>query len=176
MFFLINYIREKPIFIALSKDSSKGYLALKNRFYDYLLKPGRELEIRKIVLQLLKERRHFLEDTLCLKSYKDYTLLPVDEILFLKADNNATDFILKNGKKISSFKTLKSFEEVLPDNFIRIHHSYIVNKYQISRINFGKLKCFLNHNTVSLPFSKSYRQNLFGMEKLLEQMAISFNS
>lgn len=170
-----TYILKKPLYVALSIDASKAYLALKNKFYDYILKPGKELEIRKTVLQLVKGQQPFLEDTLCLKSYKDYTLLPFDEILFLQADNNATDFVLLNNKKISAFKTLKSFEMVLPNNFLRIHHSYIVNKHHISRINFGKLKCFLNHNEISLPFSKSYRHNLHSLEELLEQKAISFN-
>src|SRR5699024_7643004 len=78
----------KPRFIALSKDSSLAYLAIKHRFYDYLLKPGEELEIRKTLLQLLKNQQHFLEDTLCLKSYKDYSLLQQNEILYLEADNN----------------------------------------------------------------------------------------
>ncbi|MDT0641588.1 LytTR family DNA-binding domain-containing protein [Zunongwangia sp. F363] len=170
-----TYIQKKPLYVALSIDTSKAYMALKNKFYDYILKPGKELEIRKIILQLVKEQKPFLDNTLCLKSYKDYTLLSVDEILFLQADNNATDFILRNDKKVSAFKTLKSFEMVLPDNFLRIHHSYIVNKHYISRINFGKLKCYLNQNKVSLPFSKSYRHNLHSLEELLEQKAISFN-
>lgn len=167
-----SYIQKEPLYVALSKDSSKAYLALKNQFYDYLLKPGRELEIRKTALRLLRDRQNFLAGTLCLKSYKDYTLLPIDEILYLKADNNATDFVLVNGKTVSAFKTLKSFESVLPDNFIRIHHSYIVNKNHISRINFGKSKCFLGKNRIRLPFSKTYRSNLYTMERLLEHKAL----
>ncbi|MDR5591099.1 LytTR family DNA-binding domain-containing protein [Christiangramia sp. SM2212] len=170
-----KYILKKPVYVALSNDTSKAYLALKNKFYDYIVTPGNELEIRKVVLQFVKGEQAFLENTLCLKSHKDYTLLPVDEILFLQADNNATDFVLQDGKKVSAFKTLKSFEIVLPDNFIRIHHSYIVNRDHISRINFGKLKCFLNHNQVGLPFSKSYRHNLQSLEELLEEKAIYFN-
>lgn len=167
-----SYIQKKPFYVALSKDSSKAYFALKNRFYDYLLKPGKELEIRKTTLRILKDRQNFFKDTLCLKSYKDYTLLPIAEILYLKADNNATDFVLVNGKIVSAFKTLKSFESVLPNNFIRIHHSYMVNKNHIFRINFGKSKCFLGKNRIRLPFSKTYRHNLYTMERFLEQKAI----
>lgn len=170
-----DHIRKKPVYIALSLDQTKAYRALKNRFFDYIVKPGNELEIRKVVLQLLKKQQPFLDDTLCLKSYKDYTLLEIDDVVFLQADNNATDFVLLDGKKVSAFKTLKSFELVLPNNFLRIHHSYIVNKNHISRINFGKLRCFLNHNKISLPFSKSYRHNLNSLEVLLSEKAISFN-
>lgn len=170
-----RYISKKPLYIALSVDETKAYKALKYKFFDYLLKPARELEIRKTLLQLLNKQQPFLNDTICLKSYKDYTLLEIDDVVFLQADNNATDFVLLDGKRVSAFKTLKSFESVLPNNFLRIHHSYIVNKNHISRINFGKFKCFLNHNKVSLPFSKSYRHNLHCLEELLLQKAMSLN-
>lgn len=169
-----DHIQKKPIYIALSVDEKKAYKTIKNRFYDYILKPGRELEIRKTILQILKEQDPFLEGMLCLKSYKDYILLNIDEILFLRADNNATDFFLLRDHKVSAFKTLKTFELILPKNFLRIHHSYIVNKNHISRINFGGFECFLDRGKVSLPFSKSYRHNLHPLEKLLSQSAISF--
>ncbi len=170
-----NYITKKPLYIALSKDENKAYKAFKYRFFDYILKPGSELDIRKTVLQLVKKQKPFLNNTICLKSYKDYTLLDIRDIAYLQADNNSTDFILLNGTKVTAFKTLKSFESVLPNNFLRIHHSYIVNKHHISRINFGKLTCFLFQNKITLPFSKSYRHNLHSLENLLSRKAISFN-
>lgn len=170
-----DHTAKRPLYVALSVDEKKAYKAIKFKFFDYLLKPGSELEIRKVILQLVKRQEPFLSDTLCIKSYKDYTLLEIDDVVFLQADNNATDFVLLDGKKVSAFKTLKSFELVLPDNFVRIHHSYIINRNHISRINFGKLKCFLNHNKVSLPFSKSYRHNLHFLEELLSQKAMHPN-
>jgi len=170
-----THIRKKPLYIALSVDEVKGYKALKNKFFDYIVKPGKELEIRKTALQLLKIPKPFLNETLCLKSYKDYNLLEIDDIVFLEADNNSTEFVLLNGRKVCVFKTLKSFEMVMPNNFLRIHHKYIVNKNHISRINFGKLLCFLNQNKISLPFSKSYRHNLNSLEVLLFEKALSFS-
>src|SRR5690606_22471138 len=49
-----EHLDEKPLYIAISSDERKAYQAFKNKFFDYLLKPGRELEIRKIILQILK--------------------------------------------------------------------------------------------------------------------------
>ncbi len=170
-----NYITNKIFFIALSNDERKAYQALKNKFYDYIIKPLRELDIRKTAMQFLKDQNVLPPQTLCLKSYKDYTILKMNDILFLEADNNATDFILVSGKKVSVFKTLKTFEAVLPAIFIRIHHSYIVNTDHISKISFGKLKCSLHHNKIHLPFSKSYRHNLDYLENALEQNAVSYN-
>lgn len=169
-----NLVRKIPLYIALSVDETKGYKALKNNFFDYIVKPGKEIEIRKAILHLLKNQKPFLNDTLCLKSYKDYTLLEIDDVVFLEAQNNSTEFVLLNGRKVCAFKTLKTFEMVLPNNFLRIHHSYMVNKNHISRINFGKLLCFLNHNKISLPFSKSYRHNLISLEIILAEKANSY--
>ena len=55
-------------------------------------------------------------------------------IIYLEADSNYTVIYLKGDKKITVAKTLKEFEELLPVSiFIRIHHSYIINKKFIQR-------------------------------------------
>lgn len=166
-------LQERPVYVALSVNENKAYKALKNKFFDYLVKPIEELEIRKFVTYLTKNIQALFNDTVCIKSHKDYNIIDIPSILYLQADNNATDFILVGGKRISAFKTLKFFEENLPDNFIRIHHSYIINNHHLSRINFGKLKCYLNSNQVNLPFSRSYRHNLRILEDILAEKAIS---
>ncbi|MCB0744141.1 MAG: LytTR family transcriptional regulator, partial [Ignavibacteriae bacterium] len=109
---------------------------------------------------------------LCLKSYKDYRFIDIDEILFLKADNASTDFFMVDGTKVSAYKTLKFFEDLLPDNFTRIHNSYIVNQNYVSRIHFGRSKCTLKNNNFNIPFSKSYRENVIVLEKELSKKAI----
>ena len=80
--------------------------------------------------------------------------------LFLKADNNTTDFYIKDGSIVNAFKTLKIFEHTLPNNFLRIHKSYIVNIDFVSRINFGKLKCTIDSSSYKLPFTKTYINNI----------------
>lgn len=175
-FYLVQELRslmhQPPLFIAISDNTNKAYRALKQKFYDYLLYPFKEFDLRKLVVQLRHKQQPLFEDTICLKSYKDYILIQPQEILYLKADNNTTEFILLDGQIIHAYKTLKFFEKRLPKQaFVRIHHSYIVNKSHLSRINFGKQICFINHNKLSLPFSKSYRNNLEALEELLDQKA-----
>nr|WP_255481777.1 LytTR family DNA-binding domain-containing protein [Flavobacterium sp. xlx-221] len=97
-----------------------------------------------------------IQQSLCIRSYSDYQILKFNDIVYLKADNNSTDFKMINGKTITAYKTLKYYEETLPVNFVRIHKSYIVNIHYVSRIVFSKSKCFLNFNE-QLPFSNSYR-------------------
>ena len=97
---------------------------------------------------------------ICVKSYGDYRFINADDICYLKADNNSTDIHLNNGEMITAFKTLKHFENVLESPFVRIHNSYIVNIDYVSRIHTGNSVCYLKHNGLKLPFSKSYKENV----------------
>lgn len=98
---------------------------------------------------------------ICVKSYGDYRYIDSDDILYFEADNNSTDIHLNNGEMITAFKTLKHFENVLPQNqFLRIHNSYIINTNQVSRIHTGNTVCYIKNSTAKLPFSKSYKENV----------------
>ncbi len=171
---LYQYVKDIPVLIGISKSKNYAYDALKNNFYDYWLLPYNEFDIRKTVMRLVKQMPKEKESqTLCLKSYKDFQYLDTDEILYLKADNNTTDFYMKDGSTISAFKTLKTFESKLPSNFIRVHQSYIINVNYVSRINYGKSICALKSNNTQLPFSKSYKDNIDDLKKLLSKNTIS---
>ncbi|QLG43818.1 LytR/AlgR family response regulator transcription factor [Costertonia aggregata] len=171
---LHQYLNKLPVFIGISKTKDHAYQAIKNNFFDYWLQPYNELDIRKSLLRLKKNMPKEEEAaTICLKSYKDFHYLDTSEILYLRADNNATDFIMKDGNTISAFKTLKTFETQLPKNFVRIHQSYILNTDYVSRISYGKSVCTLKLNKQQLPFSKSYRENIDGLKKILSKKSLS---
>ena len=163
-----------PIFIGISNNKNHAYEAIKNNFFDYWLLPYNEFDIRKSLLRLKKMMpQEETQNTLCLKSYRDFQYLDTDDILYLKADNNATEFIMKDGTINNAFKTLKTFESQMPKNFIRIHQSYIVNINHISRISYGKALCTLKYRKVQLPFSKSYKLNIDSLKQALTKNAIS---
>jgi len=171
---LHQYINDLPIIIGISKSKRYAYEAIKNGFFDYWLLPCNEFDMRKSILKLTRNMPVKEEpNTLCLKSYKDYRYLNTNEILYLKADNNTTDFVMHNGTVISAYKTLKTFETRLPKNFVRIHQSYILNMDHVSRINYGKSICALKSGGTQLPFSKSYRENIDSLKKLLSKNTIS---
>jgi two-component system, LytTR family, response regulator len=156
-----------PVFIAISAKKEKAYDSIKNGFSDFLLNPLTELEIRKTVLNFQKKNPTVGKKTICIKSYKDYQYLDTEEILFLKADNNTTDFYMSDGIIISAYKTLKTFEKLLPKNFLRIHKSYIINKNYVSRIQYGKLICTIKKNSYNIPFTKTYIDNIEIMKNTL---------
>lgn len=168
------YVKQMPLIIGIAKTEKYAYQAIKNDFFDYWLQPYNEFDIRKSLLRLKKRLPKTAEpNTLCLKSYSDFQYLDTSEILYLKADNNTTEFIMKDGSVNNAFKTLKTFESQLPKNFVRIHQSYIVNTDYISRINYGKSICTLKDVSKQLPFSKGYRGNIEGLKKMLSKKSIS---
>jgi len=168
---LYKYVQELPYIIALSSSTEYAYTSIKNNFFDYLLKPVNSFELRKSISRLSKKPMA-VSNKLCLKSYKDYRFIDLNEILFLKADNTSSDIFMYDGSTVSAYKTLKFFESILPKNFTRIHNSYIVNQNYIFRIHFGKSKCTLKHSTYNIPFSKSYRSNVVLLEKALSKSAL----
>tara|TARA_R110000796_G_scaffold252619_2_gene388823 strand:- start:68695 stop:69429 length:735 start_codon:yes stop_codon:yes gene_type:complete len=172
---LHQYVKFMPVIIGISNNKKHAYEAIKNGFFDYWLLPLNEFDIRKTSLKLQKQelKENYSNTTLCLKSYKDYRYIDTNEILYLKADNNTTDVIMKDGSIISAFKTLKTFEDRLPQNFIRIHQSYILNTDFISRINYGKSICALKNGDTQIPFSKSYKDNIDNLKKLLTKSTIT---
>ncbi len=171
---LHQYTNNLPIFIGISKTKNHAYQAIKNNFFDYWLLPYNEFEVRKTIMRLKKSApQEVPAPTLCLKSYRDFQYINTDDILYLKADNNATEFVMKDGTINHAFKTLKTFQSQMPKNFIRIHQSYIVNSKYISRISYGKANCTLKYKKEQLPFSKSYRQNIDTLKKVLTKNVIS---
>lgn len=181
---LLMYLKELPKIVITTKKKDFAFDCIKYEVFDYLLKPLLVIDFVKLIHKLNKINRedevvlvqnpspiknHSLESKskgtkksfiLCVKSYGDHRYLDSDDICYFQADNNSTDIHLKNGEMITAFKTLKHFETVLTNPFIRIHNSYIVNRNHISRIHTGNSLCYIKKTTIKLPFSKSYKTNI----------------
>lgn len=154
---LHQFTDDFPSLVAVSSSKRSAYDVLKLGFFDFLLKPLNELDLRKCLIRFEKKNQASKTKKICLKSYTDYQFIDLAEILYLQADNNTTDFYLTNERKVSAYKTLKHFEDYMPSSFIRIHNSYIVNCRHIVRINFAKSKIALHEKSQQIPFSKSYK-------------------
>ena len=162
-----QYIEKRPFFIAVSKSKELAYNVIKSNFKDYLLKPFLEFELRKSIHKIKRFQLPNIQDRICLKSYSDYRFIELESILFLQADNNTTDFHLRDGKRIAAYKTLKNYEQILPQNFLRVHNSYLVNTNHIVRINFGKSLISLDHGEFKIPFSRTYKSEIEFLKETL---------
>ena len=157
---LYRFIDNVPYFIALTASPKYAFDAIQAGVSDYLLAPLNQFDLRKSLLKYQKTNPAASNGTICIRSYGDYQFISLNDIVYLKADNNTTDFYLQNGRKLTAYKTLKHYETNLPFYFFRIHNSYIVNSNFISRINTGKSLCYLNNSDLSISFSKTFKDNV----------------
>lgn len=158
---LYQYLQNLPYVIGISTTTSNAYPAVKSGVSDYLLTPLDPEELYKSFLKFIRLNNQIEANSkLCIKSSGDYQFIPLEDMVYLKADNNTTDFYLQNGKIISGFKTMKYYESQLPFYFFRIHHSYIVNLHYVSRINLSKNDCYLHGNEFKLSFSRTYKDKI----------------
>jgi two-component system LytT family response regulator len=116
---------------------------------DYLLKPLNKDEFREalqrvsnaqpllqeqIAITLQSYREDKKQDHLALRSQQSVQIVGFKDICYLKSDDCYTNVFLNDGKKVVVSKPLKYYEELLPSaNFVRIHQSYLVNKFYIGR-------------------------------------------
>lgn len=166
---------QKPLLVAIASSKKHAYDCIKNDFYFYLLCPIEELQLRKLHNKLLKSTLFKANQPkkLCLQTYSDYRFIDIKNILFLKADNNTTEFFMKDKSTVVAYKTLKHFEAILPNTFKRIHQSFVINQNYISRIHLGRSECQLKPLKMKLPFSKSYRKVMSDLATTLSSKALT---
>ncbi|MES2132545.1 MAG: LytTR family DNA-binding domain-containing protein [Bacteroidota bacterium] len=160
--------------------------ALKAGAIDYILKPVASSEVRDAVDKAIKiihkqeaeaptvkkepeimpEPENEVLSKIVIHHNNSYMLIEFGDILWLEADRNYTNIVLDNGKIISSAKSLKSYETLLPkDLFFRVHKSYLINTQHIKEyLKDGKERVVLMKNgqkiTVSQPKQPEFKKFL----------------
>ncbi|MCB0736694.1 MAG: LytTR family transcriptional regulator, partial [Bacteroidetes bacterium] len=62
------------------------------------------------------------------------SFINVKDIIRCQADGSYTHFFFKNGSKFLVSKKIKEYEELLtPYNFVRVHHSHVVNLDEVTK-------------------------------------------
>lgn len=95
------------------------------------------------------------------KQAEDWIPIPIDQISHFESLQKRTWFY-KDGEQYKTSVTLKELQTRLPDVFVRIHRSYIINICFIKKISRDLTSNFvvlLNDGT-ELPVSQSYINNL----------------
>lgn len=156
---LFQYANYIPYFITINKTEKDSLEAIRSGVSDYIIGNINTSQLGKSLFKFEKRTPANTINSICIKSHSDYQFVALQDVAYLKADNNTTDIKLFNGNTIIAFKTLKHFENTLPFYFLRIHKSYIVNIHYVSRIHFSKSKCYVNFNEI-LPFSITYRDSI----------------
>jgi two-component system LytT family response regulator len=146
--------------------------ALRFNAMDYLLKPVDPEELVQAVNRAKQSEQpnytYLLEgaesgnfDRIAVPDSKGTNYIALKQIFRLEASNNYTYIHLLNDKPRLVSKTIKSFEELLPEDvFIRCHQSHIVNiQYVVSFERTENAQLTLQDKTI-IPVSRAKRSGI----------------
>jgi two-component system LytT family response regulator len=151
-FDLLPHFSNQTKVVFVTAYSEYSIQALREKAFDYLLKPINPAELKACIRRYEKEM-HITDSTqyLCIKE-KGFTIpIHKDEILFMEANGAYSKIHLVNGKEYTTAKTLKNLTEIVGEDFIRIHKSYTVSKLGIKSFKKDAVHTITN---ICLPVSR----------------------
>ena len=152
-FEVLKHLTYQPYIVFCTAYDQYAIEAFRQNSIDYLLKPVDEKRFAQCVdkvERLLSKRQEIdmvklMEMSKLLNPPKKASAIPINirsKIIFVKCENityciakdGYVSLITDDGKEYVCDLTLKQLEERLPDDFIRVQKSYIVNKTKIEEI------------------------------------------
>ncbi|TVZ27944.1 LytTR family two component transcriptional regulator [Gillisia sp. Hel_I_86] len=118
---------------------------------DYLLKPITFERFLTAVNKLESKNPTESQTTITVKSGYDLHKINLEEITHIESDSEYVIFYTCS-KKVMSNQSLKSLERTLPNNFMRVHRSFIVNKNKVTGLKSRDLLL----SELRIPVSDSY--------------------
>jgi len=123
--------QQAVIFTTASKDFA--IKAFQFSAIDHLLKPIDPALLKAAIKKYETAKQESLEvinkgGSLALNTQEEIRLVSIENIIRLEAMGNYTTFYIQGQDKILVTKTMKDFVSVLPDFFLRVHQSHLVNK------------------------------------------------
>ncbi len=151
-FEMLNELPEKNFHIIFTTAYDQYAIkAIKYAAFDYLLKPIDIVELQTAVSKITaaennqtKKQVELLQQNmqhpkkqlnkLAVPTLQGLLFFDINDIIHLEANSNYTYIYLINKTKITASKTLKEFEELLPEDiFFRTHNSHLINLNYIKR-------------------------------------------
>ncbi|WP_420573788.1 LytR/AlgR family response regulator transcription factor [Kordia sp.] len=176
----INKSRPIPIlFLTNSKDKLSFTAAKKQQPYSYLLKPVNpygirfsiELAIEKYADQIGQlstkiENALQVDNKLLIKKGNVLIKVAINDIYYVESDDKYC-YIYTEDARFLVQKSLKSFAETLPDNFVSLHRKYVVNTDKILSVYPTDYTLTLRNN-ISLPVSQRHRKQLLDIFTIIK--------
>ncbi|BAL00629.1 hypothetical protein OBV_34300 [Oscillibacter valericigenes Sjm18-20] len=85
--------------------------------------------------------------------------IPYQEILYFEAREKHI-FLRTRHSEVSFYDTMEHLSEILPEDFLRCHKSYIVNTAHVRALSLAKSSLWLDDESIFLPVSRTYKPML----------------
>lgn len=153
-----------PLIVFTTAYSEYAVEGFRVNAVDYLLKPFGLQDFQRAANRLRERLENNVvggfaadthDDTIFLKTEYRIVKVSIQDIRYVEAMSEYLKVYLDSDKKpIVTLLSMKKMEERLPDNFMRIHRSYIVNLTKIQEVN--KNRVIMNQDTY-LPIGDMYK-------------------
>ena len=159
----IKSLAVPPLVVFTTAYSEYAVEGFRVNAVDYLLKPFGLQDFQRAANRLkdrleMKNERYDnsqADNTLFLKTEYRMVKISIQDIRYVEAMSEYLKVYLDSEKKpIVTLLSMKKMEERLPDNFMRIHRSYIVNLSKIQEVN--KNRIIIDDDTY-LPIGDLYK-------------------
>ena len=164
-FDILQEIRKRsispPCFIVTTDYLKYGKEAVNNEAIYFLDKPIDPDEV-KVAIRKVENYFKKQNESLRIKNSEGHFFVTLPDIRYIESKNNCCTIYRDNFPALTVSRTLKDMERVLPDKFIRIHNSYIVNRDCIQMMNTSKKIMQISYkennitDTINLPIGNSY--------------------
>ncbi len=166
-------LSEPPAVIFTTAYNDHALEAFEARAVGYLLKPIRQEKLEQAMKNATRRTRaqqhdHGSQRThLCTSIGNQVTLIPVDEVLFFRAEHKYVTLVHKNGESLIE-EPLKQLEEEFGTRFIRIHRNALVSVAHIGgmeKTSEGKQRLVLLGSDARLEISRRHLPDVRKMIK-----------
>jgi DNA-binding LytR/AlgR family response regulator len=166
---LLKTMQQRPNVIITTAYAEYAVEGFELSVTDYLLKPFSLERFLQAVLKV-QQKQNIETETIVLKeenttqsifvkSDKKLIKLNLDDINHVEAYGNYIKIF--TDKMVLTSQTLSDFLDKLPDTFLRIHKSFVINFNKLKLIDGNQI---LLNNDTKLPIGKSYRKQV--LEKI----------
>ena len=176
---------QRPHVIFTTAHESYAVKAIRFSALDYLLKPIDAAELQDAITKAMRAlespaRPELFEALLknmdrssgnrmiALPVSEGLEMVNVNEIIECESDSNYTTVHLRESKRLVISRTLKEFEDMLSHrDFVRVHHSHLVNTKHIKKYIKGEGGEVIMSNNKNIPVSRRMKQALMdSLERL----------
>ena len=169
----LSTLSEPPAVIFTTAYNDHALEAFEARAVGYLLKPIRAEKLSIAMKNATRRTRAQLHDHnaqrthLCTSVGNQVSLIPVDEVLFFRAEHKYVTLVHRKGESLIE-EPLKALEEEFGERFVRIHRNALVSVAHIAgmeKTTDGKQKLIIHGTDVRLEISRRHLPDVRKMIK-----------
>jgi hypothetical protein len=111
---------------------------------------------QRAIVELEEKQAQLDKGYFTVRSNRQTAKVRFDDLLYIESLGDYIEIHLMDGTEVTSKEKISHMERTLPDGFLRIHRSFIVNRARIS--SFSREHVMMGEK--ELPISRSYKQDV----------------